>query len=399
MRGAVGGQTLFVASEASRTGPRVAPARTSTTPADGTPHRVGGPASATRASDAVRAVLLAAALVAGWLLFRQLATLFVLMIITVVLALPLDAAATRLRRRGVPRPLGALLALIVMVAAVAGVLVLAIPPFVAELQRLADQLPQLVDQLRATLGETIGAKPGHTGQSLQRSLQHVLDRPQGLLGPIAQIGLGVAGALATIVVVVMGAYYIAINPGPLVEGVLRVFPPERREWVGEAMTDIRSAWIGWLYGVAADMLVTGSLLYVGLLLVGLDYALVFAVLSALCVVVPYFGSVAGGVPPVLFALAERGLSTALVTLGVYLLVQQIEGNVIIPMVMARTVNLHPAVVLIGVVLVGNLLGFVGLIVAVPIISATMIAVRELWIRRIEGDSPSPAPRPPPATAP
>lgn len=377
----------------------MAPTRTTTTPADGTPHRVGGPASATRASDAVRAVLLAAALVGAWLLFSQLATLFVLLIITVVLALPLDAAATRLQRRGVPRPLGALLALIVMVAAVVGVLVLAIPPFVAELQRFADQLPQLVDQLRAALGETIGAKPGHTGQSLQRSLQHVLDRPQGLLGPIAQIGLGVAGALATIVVVVMGAYYIAINPGPLVEGVLRVFPPERRDWVSEAMTDIRTAWIGWLYGVAADMLVTGSLLYVGLLLVGLDYALVFAVLSALCVVVPYFGSVAGGVPPVLFALAERGLTTALVTLGVYLLVQQIEGNVIIPMVMARTVNLHPAVVLIGVVLVGNLLGFVGLVVAVPIISATLIAVRELWIRRIEGDSPSPAPRPPPATAP
>jgi predicted PurR-regulated permease PerM len=130
------------------------------------------------------------------------------------------------------------------------------------------------------------------------------------------------------------------------------------------------------------------------MIIGLDYALVFAVFSALCVVVPYFGSVAGGIPPVLFALAERGLTSALITLGVYLVVQQIEGNVIIPMVMSRTVNLHPAVVLIGVVIVGNLLGFPGLVVAVPIISATMILVHELWVRRLEGEVP--APETPPA---
>ncbi|HWH92740.1 MAG TPA: AI-2E family transporter [Baekduia sp.] len=369
----------------------MAPARSTSTPADGTPHRVGGPASATRSADAVRAVLLAAALVGGYLLFSELATLFVLVIITIVLSLPLEAAATRLERRGVPRAVGALLALVLMLAVVVGILVLAIPPFVAELQRLADQLPQLVDQLRDELGAKSGTS---TGDSLQRSLQDVIDKPQGLLGPIAKLGLGVAGAAGTIVLVVVGAFYMAVNPGPLVDGVLRLFPRDRRGWVAEAMHEIRSTWIGWQYGVVVDMLVTGVLLYIGLSLVGLDYALVFAVLSALCVVVPYFGSVAGGLPPILFALAERGPTTALVTFGVYLAVQQVEGNVIIPMVMSRAVKLHPAVVLIGVVLVGQLLGFVGLIVAVPLTSATIVIVREGWVRRVEGDAPLPPVRPP-----
>jgi predicted PurR-regulated permease PerM len=389
-----GGQTLLVASDASRTGPRLPPTRSTATPTDGTAHRVGGPASATRSSDAVRAVLLAAALVAGWMLFRELASLFVLIVITIVLALPLEAAATRLERRRVPRFVGALLALVTIVAVVVGVLYLAIPPFVSELQRFADQLPGLVDQLRGRLGASSSTDPGATGQSLQRSVQHVLDKPQGLLGPIAQVGLGVAGALGAIVLVLVGAFYMAINPRPLVDGTLRLFPPDRREWVEEAMTDIRGQWIGWQHGVLVDMLVTGVLLYIGLTLVGLDYAFVFSIMSALCVVVPYFGSVAGGVPPVLFALAERSATTALITLGVYLVVQQIEGNVIIPMVMARAVSLHPAIVLVGVVLVGNLLGFVGLIVAVPIISATIVLVRELWVRRLEGDAPTGPVRPP-----
>jgi predicted PurR-regulated permease PerM len=391
MRSRRSGHTEDVASDAPRFGPRIAPSRATSTPADGTAHRVGGPASATRSSDPIRAVLLAAALVAGYLLFSQLASLLVLVVITIVLALPLEAAATRLERRRVPRPIGALLALVLMLGAVIGVLILAIPPFVQELQRLADQLPQIIDQLRAQLG----IKSSHsTGDNLQRSLQQVIDRPQGLLGPIAKVGLGVAGAVAAIVVVVVGAFYMAINPGPLVDGVQRLFPPDRRPWVAEAMTEIRSTWIGWQYGVAVDMLVTGVLLYAGLALIGLDYASVFAVLSSLFVVVPYFGSVAGGLPPILYALAERGPTTALVTLGVYLLVQQIEGNVIIPMVMSRAVKLHPAVVLIGVVLVGQLLGFVGLIVAVPLISATIVIVRELWVRRLEGDAPQPPVRPP-----
>src|SRR5689334_23566664 len=106
------GHTGDVASDAPRFGPRVAPTRTSSTPADGTPHRVGGPASATRSSDAVRAVLLAAALVGAYLAFSQLASLFVLVIVTIVLSLPLEAAATRFERRGLPRAAGALLALV-----------------------------------------------------------------------------------------------------------------------------------------------------------------------------------------------------------------------------------------------------------------------------------------------
>jgi predicted PurR-regulated permease PerM len=392
-RGERAGTPPIVTAEGSRTGPRLRPARTTSTPAAGTPHRVGGPPSATRPSDAVRAVLLAAALVAGWFLFHELASLFVLLIIALVLTLPLEATATQLERRGIPRPVGALLVLVAIVGAVAAVLAFTIPPFVTELQRFADELPSLVDSLRARLGHAVGAEPGHAGRDLQRSLQSVLDDPRPLLGPIAQIGLGIAGAVGTIVVVVIGAFYVAVNPRPLVDGALRLFPPERREWVAEGMNDIRGAWIGWLYGVAVDMLVTGVLLYLGLTLVGLDFALVFAVLSALFVVVPYFGSVAAGIPLVLFALAERGPTTALLALGVYIVVQQVEGNVIIPLVMSRTVNLHPAVVLVGVVLVGELLGFIGLIVAVPIISATIIVVREIWVRRIEGDVPAASPPP------
>ena len=135
-------------------------------------------------------------------------------------------------------------------------------------------------------------------------------------------------------------------------------------------------------GVAIDMLVTFVLLYIGLTIIGLDFAIFFAVLSALLVVVPYFGAIAGGIPPVLFALTESP-GRALVVLVVYMLVQQLESNVTIPVVMAQRTRMHPAVIAIGVVVVGQLFGFVGLFVAVPILSLIVISVEEFWVKPVE----------------
>jgi predicted PurR-regulated permease PerM len=130
------------------------------------------------------------------------------------------------------------------------------------------------------------------------------------------------------------------------------------------------------------MLVTGVLLYVVLLIIGLDFAIFFAVLSALLVVVPYFGAIAGAIPPTLFALTDSP-GKALLVLGAYVLVQQLESNVTIPVVMSQRVRMHPAVIAVGVVVVGQLFGFVGLFVAVPILALIVIGVEEFWIKAIE----------------
>jgi predicted PurR-regulated permease PerM len=331
-----------------------------------------------RLSEPVRAVLVAAALIGGWLLFRELVTLIVTALITVIVAIPLDAAARALERRGLPRWLGALLALFAGLALLAGVLALVLPPFISELQDFVDAVPESYAGLQGQIADLTGMRPGEVGDQLRDSLQGLLDEPSGLLGPAASIGLGVAGLLATFVLVLMTAYYIAVRPEPLVGGLVSLFPLERQPRVRAVLAELRGAWVGWLKGVAVDMAVTFVLLYVSLTLVGLDYAIVFAVLSALLVVVPYFGSIAGAIPPVLMALSESP-EMALIVLGIYVLAQQVEGNLVVPLVMSRAVNIHPAVIVVGVVVVGRLLGFAGLFVAVPIISAALIIGRAVWV--------------------
>jgi predicted PurR-regulated permease PerM len=220
-----------------------------------------------------------------------------------------------------------------------------------------------------------------------------------LIGPVASIGVGVAGVLTALVLIVMAAYYMAVNPEPLVTGLLRLFPTHRREAAHATLGRVRHAWIGWMQGVAADMVVTGILLYVGLTVIGVDFALVFSVVAGLLVVVPYLGALVSGLLPVLFASTES-LGHGALTLLVFVLVQQVEGHVIVPLVMARTVRLHPAAILVGVVVVGRLFGLVGLFVAVPLLSLAVILARDLWIEPLErdGSDQRPGALPPPSGA-
>jgi predicted PurR-regulated permease PerM len=329
-----------------------------------------------------RAILLAAGLILFGLLFRQLVTLLLAILITVVFAIVLAAAATRLERFGIPRPLGALLALLGGISVLALLVYLLIPPFVDQSEEFVDDVPRIVRSLENDYADITGQDPGEVGDRVQEFFEKWTDDPERLIGPITSIGLNVAGILGALILILITAYYMAIRPEPLIEGMVRLFPPPRRDHVRHVLERLRRSWIGWMEGVAIDMLVTLVLLYIGLTAIGLDFAIFFAVLSALLVVVPYFGAIAGAVPPVLSALTDSP-GKALLALGVYVLVQQLESNVTIPVVMAQRTRLHPAMVAIGVVVVGQLFGFIGLFVAVPILSMIVIGVEEFWVRPIE----------------
>jgi predicted PurR-regulated permease PerM len=331
---------------------------------------------------AYRAVLLAAGLLLVGLLFRQLVTLLLAILITIIFAIPLAAAADRLERYKLPRAVGALVALLGGLTVLALVIYLLIPTFVDQSEEFANDVPRIVVDLEETYADVAGEDPGEVGDRVQEFVERYTENPQRLIGPITEIGLNVAGILAALVLILITAYYMAVRPGPLVDGLVSLFPPQRRDHARHVLDRVRTSWVGWMEGVAIDMLITFVLLYLGLTIIGLDFAIFFAVLSALLVVVPYFGAIAGAIPPVLFALTDSP-GKALITLLVYVLVQQLESNVTIPVVMAQRTRMHPAMIAIGVVVVGQLFGFVGLFVAVPILSLLVISVEEFWVKPIE----------------
>jgi len=326
-----------------------------------------------------RAVLLAFALLALGLLFQKLVTLLVAVLITILIAIPLAAVATRLERYRIPRPVGALVGLLLGLGVLAGVLALIIPTFADQAQEFVDQVPAIVDDIEGTVADITGSEQGEVGTQIQEFLERYTDDPGELIGPLASVGLNVAGVLGAFLLILITAFYMAVRPEPLINGVESLFPPDRRAWAQGVVERLRTSWIGWMQGVVFDMFLTFVLLLAGLKLIGLDFAIFFAVFSALLVVIPYFGAILGAIPPTLFALTVSP-EKALAALAIYLLVQQVESNLTMPLVMANRVQLHPAIVAIGVVVIGQLFGFLGLFVAVPILSLIVIVVDEGWVK-------------------
>jgi predicted PurR-regulated permease PerM len=329
-----------------------------------------------------RAVFLAFGLVVAGLVFKQLVTLVLAMLIVVIAALPLGAFASRLERLRIPRAGGAAIGLLIGLGALVGLITAIIPVFTHEINQFVNSLPGIVDSLNRQLGQLTGHTPGKTGVHIQNFVSGYTHHPTRLLGPIASVGSSAASALAAVIVVLLTALYTAIQPRPLVDGVVRLFPPPRRELAIHILSRLRTAYLGWLRGLIFGMVVLGVLTYIGLQLVGLGFAAFFAVLTAIAMIVPYFGAIVSSIPPILYAFTYSPGKALLVAL-IYVGAHQLEGNVIQPLVMARAVELHPAAVAVGVVAVERLFGFVGLIVAVPILATIKILVEELWINPLE----------------
>jgi predicted PurR-regulated permease PerM len=329
-----------------------------------------------------RAVLLAFGLAVGGLIFQQIITLVLGVLIVVIVALPLSAFAGALQRIGIPRAVGGVLGLVLGLGLLAGLFALIVPIFTHEIDQFTKELPGIVDALRRRLGHLTGTSPSHIGTQVQHFVNTYTQHPSQLLGPLASVGASVVAAITAVIVILLTVLYTAIHPQPLVDGLVRMAPPSRRAHAAHVLARLRVAYIGWLRGLAVGMLVLGGITYLGLRIVGLGFAAFFAVFTAVAMIVPYFGALLSSIPPVIYALTISPGKAAVVA-GIYVVAHQLESNVIQPLVVARTVELHPAVVAIGVVAVDQLLGFVGLIVAVPILATIRILIDELWIQPLE----------------
>src|SRR5688500_11585806 len=154
---------------------------------------------------AYKAVVLAAVLLVLGLLFRQLATLVLAVLMTIIIAIPLSAGATRLEQRGIPRPVGALVTLLAGLAVVAGILALVIPTFIDQVNAFVDDVPAIVHDLESTIGDITGNRPSEVGDSIQEFLQRYTDEPERLIGPITSIGFSVAGVFGALIVILITA--------------------------------------------------------------------------------------------------------------------------------------------------------------------------------------------------
>ena len=321
---------------------------------------------------------------------RAIVLVFLLtMLFSIIISGPVDY----LQRNGVGRALGTLIvfAALALILVVAGYsmgsvvenqvrgLVESAPTFLSDAQ---DQTAQL----QSALGLESGLLP--EPQQLFDSARNLLSGDT--FSTFVSVSASVANVFSFLVVILIATIFTVAWPAPLVNGFVALWPAGRRERVREILGELYKTVQRWFLGQLTSMTIIGMLFTVALFLIGIPFALLLGILSGLLAFIPFVGPFISIIPPILLALAQDPI-LALWVLLAYAVVQFIEGNVIQPVVMNRAVSLHPTVIVFALLIMSTLFGFVGLLLAIPLIAALQVLVRELWIERMDSMGTDPDP--------
>ena len=287
-------------------------------------------------------------------------------------------------------PLGHRLALALVVLALTATVVGAGLLFAGQLSEQARELSQRVPQAAERVVETLEQhewsrwivdqlRGGDAGSAAANgpAASEMAERAAGALSRLAEFVVAIA-------VVVFGGVYLAASPAPYIRGVLRLVPIRRRARVGEAMYAVGYTLRWWLFGQLAAMALVGTVMGVGLAFIGVPLAFGLGVLAALFEFIPTVGPVLALVPALLLALVESP-QMALYVLILYTFVQTLEGYLFTPLIQERVVHLPPVLTIAVQVLLAWRLGPLGLVVAVPLMAAVLVAVQMLYVKDVLTD--------------
>ena len=307
------------------------------------------------------------------LLLWNLRDLFLLMFGAVLVSVILNLVAAPIRSRlGVPH----WAALLVAVLIVAGVIGAAFWAFGAEVARQAEGLRELIPAAwQATLVRLDAWGLGAPA----REWTATLGVGGGVVSNIGSIAISVGNAVADTLLVLVAGIYLAAQPGLYWTGMIKLVPERGRALAADAMEASARALRLWLLGRMVSMVTVGLMTWIGLAIIGVPSALTLGLLAALLEFVPFIGPIVSAVPAVLLAFAE-GPEQALWTVLLFLIVQQIEGNLLEPLVQQRAVDLPPALLLFALVAGGLLFGIVGIILAAPLTVVLYVLVKRLYVQ-------------------
>jgi predicted PurR-regulated permease PerM len=318
------------------------------------------------------------------------------LLLAIILAEAIRPLVLRLERYRVPPALAVLLIYLLCAAVAAILLYFLLSPVIAQVSALASHLPdyqkalqgeitQVQKSLKAqgAVGQWIQNVAGALAAAIQQSVPSLLSIPFNVLK-------GVLGIFIDLVIVLTMTLFWLLSSRTLKTFVVGLLPPASQARWSSVIGEVSLAFGGYVRGTLISMVIIGTITGAGLALLGVPYALLLGVLAALTELLPYLGPWISGTVSVILALIAVGPLKAVEVVILFILIQELEGNVIEPMVMSRSVHIDPLLVIVAVLVGINLLGIVGAVLAVPVaagIQVLIVRVLAPFIReRVSGAS-------------
>lgn len=320
----------------------------------------------------------------AWLLFH-LRDLVLVVLTAIVIASAIEPGVARLQKWRVPRILGVILIYVGIIGGFVALFYFFLPTLLSDAATFLSQLPTYLDAFgrsgafnnaASTLG--ISSLPTISGDT-------ILAGARGYLSGISTDAFAAAanifgGVLSFILVLIFSFYFTVIHTG--VEDFLRVIVPlKQQDYVVSVWKRARHKIGLWMQGQLLLALIMGVLVYLGLTILGIKHALVFAAIAAVFEIIPVFGPVLAAVPAVAVGFVDGGASLGLLTIALYVIFQQFENHLIYPLVVTKVVGVPPLLVVLSLLVGAELAGFWGILLSVPVAATIQELARDLQTRR------------------
>ena len=320
-----------------------------------------------------------------------IAVVVVPVIVALLLAALLQPGAAGLVRRGWPRSLAAFAMLLVGLAVVSGIITLVIERFNAGFSDLADQVSTGIGQVQSFVVRTFPITRGQLDDAVSQFQKTLVDN-QGSLASGALTTAATVGEVITGILLALFTLFFFLKDGRSIWlWVVGLFPVVSRAYLDEAARRSWRTLISYVRATVAVALVDAVGIGIGLAVLGVPLVIPLAALVFLGAFIPILGSFLAGSVAVLVALVSNGPITALIALGVVIVVMQVEGHILQPLLLGRAVRIHPLAIVLSIAAGLLIAGIFGALIAVPTVACMNVAGTYLS-RRHEGPRP-PDPRP------
>jgi predicted PurR-regulated permease PerM len=385
-----------------------------------------------------RDILRTLAIIAGFYIALQLLwvgrSVVLLTFLGVLFGLALTAGVDRLERRRVPRGVGAVLIVLAFLGILVGIGALTAPSITSQLQELKTQLPEAIGKIQKWVRERqegvtqvleqVTPQQADTSTATQRAQVDSPDQGgkraaidqqdqggqqeaggqkeagqdksgvslgQGLAEQIGGVGkhffsvfsstLAVLGGLILILFV---ATFVAIDARTYHDGLMHLFPHDTRERAGEVLTATAAMLRRWLLAQFISMVAVGVLTTVVLLILGIKAAVALGIIAGILEFIPIAGPIIASVPGIAMGFLEGPEKAVYVALA-YVVVQQLEANLLYPLIMKKGLEIPPVLTIVAQGVMSLVFGFIGLLVAVPMLAAAIVPINMLYVRDVVGD--------------
>jgi len=297
-----------------------------------------------------------------WFLYTIGDILFAIFIALLLMTI-LNPLVTKLTKWRVPRVLAIFITYVLIIGILAGAITSILPPLIEETGNFVENFPSFLKN------------PVITGLINDQTMNQLVSQFTTVPGQVLKVGVSIFSNIFAVISVMIFTFYMLLYREKLDDQLSSVFGEDKRETFDRILNGIEKSLGNWARGQLILMLVMGVITYIGLIILGIPYALPLSIFMALLEIVPTVGAIVASVPIILIGISISPVM-GLATTGLVFLVHQLEGYVLAPKVMEKSAGVNPIVTLASLAIGFRIAGVVGALVSVPVVLMLQIIFKE-----------------------